>query len=177
MADELITSLEMLAPDQLQPAAPTARRPTLHRVGPEDAGIVRLTYVRIGAPLGWEGRSRWSNADWAKELSRPGVHAWLARVRGEIAGLLELEAQPSDEVGIVVFGLVPAFIGQGIGGVFLTAATRLAWELQVPSGVRPRRVWVQTSSRDHPHAIQNYKRRGFRIFRVEHRSGELTAST
>jgi hypothetical protein len=30
-----------------------------------------------------------------------------------------------------------------------------------------KRVWVQTSSGDHPHALPNYERRGFRVFRVE----------
>jgi GNAT superfamily N-acetyltransferase len=66
-------------------------------------------------------------------------------------------------VGIVVFGLVPELIGRGLGGALLTRATELAWELAAPGG----RVWVQTSSHDHPHALRNYERRGFRAFRTE----------
>jgi hypothetical protein len=31
-------------------------------------------------------------------------------------------------------------------------------------------VWVQTSSRDHPHALPNYKARGFRVVGTEQRS-------
>jgi len=35
------------------------------------------------------------------------------------------------------------------------------------------RVWLHTSSFDHPHALPNYCNRGFRPFRVEHRPREL----
>jgi hypothetical protein len=38
----------------------------------------------------------------------------------------------------------------------LTVGTRLAWELGPLGGVRVRRVWLHTSSRDHPHAKPNY---------------------
>jgi GNAT superfamily N-acetyltransferase len=91
-------------------------------------------------------------------------------VDDELAGLVELEAEPNGDVGIVVFGLVPEFIGQGYGGALLTLATRLAWETMAPTGASVRRVWVQTSSHDHPHALSNYEQRGFRSFRTERRS-------
>ena len=32
--------------------------------------------------------------------------AWIARVDDQLAGLVELEAEPKGDVGIVVFGLV-----------------------------------------------------------------------
>ena len=125
--------------------------------------------MRIGAPHGWVGRTSWSEGEWKAELERPCVRAWLARVRDETVGLIELEAEPGGDVGIVVFGLVPELVGKGFGGALLTRATRLAWELEPPGGGRTRRVWVQTSSRDHPNAIRNYERRGFRVFRTERR--------
>ena len=34
-------------------------------------------------------------------------------------------------------------------------------------------LWLQTSSRDHPHAKANYERRGFRAFRTEQRRREV----
>jgi GNAT superfamily N-acetyltransferase len=129
--------------------------------------------VRIGAPHGWTRRSAWSDAQWEKELACPGVQAWIARVDGDVAGLVELESESNGDVGIVVFGLVPEFVGKGFGGAFLTLATRLAWKLTSPGGMSTRRVWVQTSSRDHPHAKPNYERRGFRPFRTETRSAEV----
>ena len=68
-----------------------------------------------------------------------------------VAGLAELEAQPNGDVGIVVSGLVPEFVGKGFGGAFLTVATRRAWNMET-CGRPTTRVWLQTSSRDHPHA-------------------------
>ncbi len=78
---------------------------------------------------------------------------------------MELEAKPNGDVGIVILGLVPEFVGKGFGGALLTEATRLAWALTFTEGVATKRVLVQTSSRDHPNAIANYEARGFRVFR------------
>jgi GNAT superfamily N-acetyltransferase len=169
MRDETITSLEMTSPSELVPARPSPAPLKLEEVDGSGAPVLRSTYVRIGAPHGWTGRSAWSDADWEEELSRPGVRAWIARVDNEVAGLVELEAEPDGDVGIVVFGLVPECVGRGFGGALLTLATELAWKVTSPSGIPARRVWVQTSSRDHPHARPNYERRGFRAFRTERR--------
>jgi GNAT superfamily N-acetyltransferase len=172
MPAEMMTSLEMNSPSRLVPARPPPAPLELEEVGPAAASLLRSTYVRIGAPHGWTGRSAWSDAQWREELARRGVRTWIARVDEDVAGLVELEANPSGDVGIVVFGLVPEFVGKGFGGAFLTLATRLAWRLTSASGTPTRRVWVQTSSRDHPHARPNYERRGFRAFRSERKRTE-----
>jgi GNAT superfamily N-acetyltransferase len=94
-------------------------------------------------------------------------------VGDEIAGMVELEAQPGGDVEIVVFGLVPEFIGRGFGAHLLTVGTGLAWKLEPLDGGFVRRVWLHTSSRDHPYARPNYERRGFRPFRTERRQREI----
>ncbi|GAA3569476.1 GNAT family N-acetyltransferase [Kribbella ginsengisoli] len=135
----------------------------LIEVGPDEAAVVRSTYVRIWEPLKAHGRLEWSDDEWSAELSHPAIRSWLARVQGETAGLLELEVSVDGEVGIVVFGLVPAYQGRGLGAAFLTRATELAWQLGRPT----KRVWLQTSSDDHAHALGNYKSRGFQVFSAE----------
>jgi GNAT superfamily N-acetyltransferase len=94
------------------------------------------------------------------------VWAWVARVGGELAGFVELDVGESGDAGIVVLGLVPEFVGRGLGGMLLTEATPLAWELEPPGRGNVRRVWVQTSSGDHPHALRNYEARGFKRIRA-----------
>ena len=173
MLHETIISLEMTSPSQLVPGRPPPGPLELEKVGRAGAPLLCSTYVRIGAPHGWTGRSAWSDAQWEKELSRPRVQAWIARVDGEVAGFVELESESNGDIGIVVFGLVPEFVGRGFGGALLTLATRLAWNLKSPGGMSTSRVWVQTSSRDHPHARPNYERRGFRTFRTEPRWAEV----
>ena len=41
------------------------------------------------------------------------MQQWIGRVDGEVAGMVELELQSGGDVEIVVFGLVPEFVGQG----------------------------------------------------------------
>ena len=166
MRDETITSLEMTSPAELAPGRPPPAPLELEEAGVDAAPLLRSTYVRIGATHGWTGRSAWTDEQWVDELSRPGVRAWIARVHGEVAGFFELEGQPNGDVGIVVFGLLPEFVGRGFGGALLTLATRLAWSSTSPAGVPARRVWLETSSCDHPSARPNYERRGFRAFRT-----------
>jgi ribosomal protein S18 acetylase RimI-like enzyme len=148
------------------PAEPPPAPLELEPAGPEAASLLKFTYVRIGEPHGWTGRTGWSDEQWAEELARPNVQAWVARVGGQVAGFVELDVENGD-AGIVVLGLVPEFIGRGFGGALLTEATRLAWRLTPPGGGTIRRVRVETSSGDHPHALPNYEARGFRTFRSE----------
>jgi ribosomal protein S18 acetylase RimI-like enzyme len=98
------------------------------------ASLLRRTYARIAAPLNWQSRRTWSDAQWRQLLTRPEVHAWIARVGDEVAGMVALEVQPGGDVEIAVFGLVPEFIGRGFGAHLLTVGTRLAWKLQPPDG-------------------------------------------
>jgi GNAT superfamily N-acetyltransferase len=130
----------------------------LEEVGVDGAVEFARTYRRVFVPHGSAGRASWSDGDWARELAAPGVDAWIACTHGEVIGLLELETEPSGDVGIVVLGVVPEVLGKGYGGALLTLATRAAWQRASPAG----RVWVQTSARDHPNALRNYEARGFR---------------
>lgn len=86
--------------------------------------------------------------------------------------MMATSAQGRD-VEIVVAGLVPEFVGKGFGGHLLTVATRLAWKAEHPDGALTRRVWLHTSSLDHPHALPNYQRRGFRVFATETEQKEV----
>jgi GNAT superfamily N-acetyltransferase len=165
--DETLTYLEMTSPSQLVPGRPPPAPLEVEEIGPEAASLLRSTYVRIWAGLASGGRMAWSDAQWEEELARRGVGAWVVRVGEDVAGFVELEGEPNGDVGIVVFGLVPQFVGRGFGGAFLALATRLAWSLDLPGGVSTRRIVVRTSTGDHPHALRNYERRGFRVFRTE----------
>ena len=72
------------------------------------------------------------------------------------------QSQEAEEsVEIAYFGLLPEFLGLGLGGHLLTEATRAAWALH------PRRIWLHTCTFDHPAALPNYQARGFHITRTE----------
>jgi ribosomal protein S18 acetylase RimI-like enzyme len=169
--EETVTYLEMTSVGQLRPGRPAPV--TMVKVDVAAASLLRRNYARIAAPLHWQSRRTWSVARWQQLLTRPEVHAWIAKVGDGVAGVVELEVQPGGEVEIAVFGLVPEFVGRGFGAHLLTMGTRLAWGLPARDGARVRRVWLHTSSRDHPHALPNYERRGFHRFRAERRQREI----
>jgi GNAT superfamily N-acetyltransferase len=64
-------------------------------------------------------------------------------------------------------GFIPEFVGKGFGGHLLTLAARLTWEAEHQDGGTTRREWLHTSSLDHPNALCNYHRRGFRASATE----------
>jgi len=64
-------------------------------------------------------------------------------------------------VEIAYFGLVPQFIGRGLGGPLLTRTLEEAWKLG------PNRVWVHTCTLDHVAALANYKARGMVVYEAK----------
>lgn len=173
LIEETVTYLEMTSPDQLVAGRPPPAPVEMEELDRGSAPLLRSTYARIAAPHGWISRSEWSHHQWAEWLRSPGTRAWVARVGDDVAGMIELQAEPGGDVEIVVLGLVPEFVGKGFGGHLLTLATRLAWEAKSPEGTHTTRVWLHTSSRDHAHAKPNYERRGFRPFRTRQRQREV----
>jgi GNAT superfamily N-acetyltransferase len=167
-----VTYVEMNSPGELLPGRAAPRPVGVERLRPDAVDLFRSTWLAIGAPYAWNTRRRWSQQEWAQRLARADVQVWIARVDEQIAGMIELELQPDRDVEIVVFGLLPAFVAHGFGGHLLTVATRLAWDAEHGDGMRTRRVWLHTSSRDHRHALANHLRRGFRVFRTDHRRQE-----
>ena len=80
-------------------------------------------------------------------------------VDGVPAGYVELLREGSD-TEIAYFGLRPAFIGQGLGKHLLSYGIERAWN----DGAA--RVWLHTCNLDGPHALSNYQKRGFSIYKV-----------
>ena len=171
--EQTVTWLEMASPDELRPGRLPPEPMELVPCDPSLGPLLGETTTRVGKPHGWSSRTAWSGAQWAERLAKPGVRAWLARVGGEPAGVIEVETRPGNEAEITVFGLVPEFVGRGFGGHLLTEAVRLAWETEQPDGAPTRRVWLHTASVDHAHALPNYRARGFRVVRSEVRRKEV----
>jgi GNAT superfamily N-acetyltransferase len=117
----------------------------------------------VGTPYGWRS-SRRGPQEWASWLTEhPGRDFWLLTFDGEPAGIVVFDPQPGEEIEIKTFGLLPEFIGRGLGAYALTLGVDRAWRL-LPTVTR---VWLHTQTTDHPHALTNYHRRGFRTFKTE----------
>jgi len=121
----------------------------------------RFFYTAVGADWHWVDRLPWTLDQWQQYAARPELETWVLDVSGTPAGYFELNGEPGSDIEIASFGLIPQFLGQGLGAYLLTEATRRAWEKKAT------RVWVHTSSLDHPNALLNYLARGFRLFKQE----------
>ena len=80
-----------------------------------------------------------------------------------LAGYYELRWDNEGGIEIAYFGLLPGWIGRGLGGALLTSAIEEAWRIDT----NPSRVWVHTCNRDHPQALANYQARGMIVYKVE----------
>ncbi|MDK1475230.1 GNAT family N-acetyltransferase [Streptomyces sp. 549] len=164
-------SLEQTSPEDLRgvPEPEQGSGVRIARAQVPSPEFSRFLYTAVGADVTWTDRLSWNRARWRQFLERPGVETWVAYERDTPAGFIELDAQPDGVVEISYFGLIAAFRGRRIGGALLGHGTARAWDLadRWPGRERTRRVWVHTCSQDGPHALGNYERRGFRVFRTE----------
>ncbi|MBE9170055.1 GNAT family N-acetyltransferase [Pleurocapsales cyanobacterium LEGE 06147] len=121
----------------------------------------RFFYISVGYNWYWNDRLEWTYQQWQEWVDRPELRTWVAYLSGTPIGYFELEAQSNGDVEIAYFGLLPRFIGKGLGGYFLTVAIENAWKMNAS------RVWVHTCTLDHPVALANYLARGFQIFKEQ----------
>lgn len=164
MAEKLVTYLEMTAADQLRPGSETDALQVLRlRDVTAETERIRRLHDDIATPYHWSSLARdWSSEATQEVLSAPGRSDWIAVAAGQDVGWAAL-VEAEGDVEIAVFGLRAEAVGRGYGGTFLTAIVQRAWERTGPGG----RVWLRTSSWDHPHALRNYLARGFTVEHLE----------
>jgi len=153
--------LEMTDVTEFRPSTLKCAEVELKQAEIPSPELNRFLYTAVGGDWYWVDRLNWTYEQWLNYLDRPELETWVSYVLGTPAGYFELEVQPESNVEIVYFGLLPQFIGQGLGSYLLTAAIRRAWQLGAS------RIWVHTCSLDHPRAPENYQAQGFRVFKEE----------
>ena len=160
LVDVTIHYLEMLDPRLLRPRSFFGDGWNTRRAA-RDVAVNRDFYRNVGADWYWIDRLSWTDQRWQAYIDQPGLETWISYRNDEPAGYFELDHQPDTGVEIAYLGLLPAFIGRGLGSVLLTEAVTRAWQLKPP------RVWVHTCTLDHPQALANYLARGFEIYKTE----------
>jgi len=153
--------LEMLSPDELRPKYADSPDLRIDRMKVRCPEFNAFLHTIVGHDYRWGGHGDWGKSDWYDYVNRDEMETWVAYLWGTPAGYFELEKNSEGDVNILAFGLLPQFIGKGLGGHLLTKAIERAWEMGA------NRVQVGTCSHDHPHALKNYIARGFRIRRTK----------
>lgn len=135
-----------------------ARHPTVR--------YYRYLYEAVGGPWHWQSRRKLSDEQLASIVQAAHNEVHVLYIEGVPAGFAELDRSVADEIELVQFGLMPEYIGQGLGKWFLQWTIDRAWSY------RPQRFWLHTCSNDHPNALANYRKAGFEVFKEETRERE-----
>ena len=135
----------------------------------QETGISVSTYrkkvLQVGEDWLWWERVVLDDDELRQSIEDAGTEFHFLRVAGKFAGFVEHYKSAEDARAIRYFGLMPDFIGCGLGGYMMRALIFAAW--------RPglKRITLDTCDLDHPGALGFYHHHGF----VETRSEVLEA--
>jgi ribosomal protein S18 acetylase RimI-like enzyme len=163
MTPIITTYLEMRSPDQLRPKRYGDARFQIHEKKERDWRFNRDLYLAVGQMWSWNDKRAWNDEQWKEYGLAPELRTFAAYYDNSLAGYYELRRDEEGGVEICYFGLLPEFIGRGLGGALLTSAIEEAWRI-LPSVSR---VWVHTCNLDHSAALANYRARGMTIYKQD----------
>ena len=156
-----VTWLEMTSPDQRSPARGVLDPTAILRAERPTISFYRYLYDTVGADWNWFMRRRLTDEELARIIHDDEVEVFVLYVRGVPGGYVELDRRLEGEVEVAYFGLIPEYVGRGLGAYLLDWGLGRAWSY------RPNRVWLHTCTLDHPRALGVYQRAGLRVYRRE----------
>lgn len=162
----VVTFLEMTARPSLLAPLPKGKVAIL-RAEKAPVHFYRYLYDTIGREYHWVDRKKVSDESLAAVLAAPGVELYVLYVDGCPAGMAELDFRKEGACNLAYFGLMPEYVGRGLGFFFLAQAVEMAW-------LRPiQRFTVNTCTLDHRRALPLYQRVGFVPYSREDRYIDL----
>ena len=166
----IVTFMEMAAP----PTAPKPAKPAgdvrIMRAGNPTVAFYRFLYNTVGEPWLWHERRRTPDADLLAAIADPRVELQVLYVDGTPAGYVEIDrraAKNGAEPGAVdlgYFGLMPEYIGRGLGLWLLREGVDMAWS-GGDGAQKTTKLTVNTCTFDHPSALGLYQSFGFKPVR------------
>ena len=160
LVDVTVYYVEMLAPSQRTVPEPRDGLTVLHAQTPT-VPYYRFLYDSVGKDYHWLSRRILADAELTAILHDPLNELHVLHVDGTPAGFAELDRRQPEEMELTQFGLMPDFIGQGLGKWFLQWTIDKVWSYE------PRRFWLHTCTLDHAAALPTYKKAGFVQYKEE----------
>lgn len=156
-----ITWLEMTVPPRhrARPAPALPGKPLLlQRISKPSVGFYRYIQHNVGDPWLWFSRREMTDAELGAIIQDDRVEFHVLSAGGEPAGFVELDFREMPaSAEIAYFGLMPHFIGAGLGPYLLDWAIHYCWS----KDPAPTRLLVNTCTLDHPAALGGYQKAGF----------------
>ena len=159
--DRLITTyLEMSSEEDFAPAFVRAADIEIAELKIPDLGFYKFLYTAVGEEWAWRDRLQISDGALQSILESPNTQVHVLYLSGVPAGYVELYQHEDGSVEIAYFGLRRNYMGRGLGKHLLSYGVDRAWDIGAE------RIWLHTCNLDGPHALDNYRKRGFRVFKV-----------
>jgi GNAT superfamily N-acetyltransferase len=162
----VVTFLEMNGRPTAMTAVPRGKIAIIRAEHPP-VHFYRYLYDTIGRDYFWVDRKKVDDKQLASIIQDPLVELYVLHVDGNPAGMAELDFRRHDIGQLAYFGLLPEFIGRGLGMFFLHQADLLAWSKPID------KLLVNTCTLDHPRALPMYQRAGYVPYAREDRYVEL----
>lgn len=116
-------------------------------------------YRTVGLKFNWLDRLVMPRKELHDLVNVDKVHVYFMKINHEPAGFLEL-VHENEYIELLYFGLFPDFIGKGLGKPFLARSIDQAWSFN------PKWIQLNTCDLDHPNALPNYRKMGFRDYKM-----------
>jgi len=156
--EAVVTYLEMLAPPRRPMTPAPLGKLAILRAEEPTVSFYRYLYQSVGDPWNWVDRRLLDDAALRRIIHHPKVEIHVLYVAGVPAGFAEQDRREGRDIELAYFGLIPEFVGRGLGAYFLDWAVNAAWLR------KPKRLWVHTCTLDHPRALAAYQRAGFQVY-------------
>ena len=154
--------LEINSLTELNSSTASSNDYSVKLIDPVDFEINKFFYKNIGKRHHWVDRLSWTNKQWIKYTSDQKLKTYVLQKNNDLAGYFELISHTEiNEVEIAYLGLLEEYQNKKLGSYLLSSAIKNSFLNN------PKRVWVHTCSLDHKNALNNYKSRGMKIFKVE----------
>ena len=157
----VVTYLEMVA----KPTAPNLPLPApkivLVRAEQPTLSFYRYLFNTIGEDCLWFSRRFMDDDALTNIIQHELVEVYVLYVGGVPGGLGELDRRTEGQIELSFFGLIPEFVGRGLGKYFLRWLVDQAWTYE------PERLWLHTCDLDHPNALSVYQKVGFTPYKRE----------
>ena len=155
------TYLAMHEPPEEPPRDPPAGALRIARCRPPTVSFYRYLYNSVGEDWLWVDRRRMTDDQLIEIIHDRRVEVHVLYSSGSPAGFAELDRRRPGEIELAYFGLLPDFVGQGLGSYLLRWAIQKAWSY------KPERFWLHTCSLDHPRALRAYTSAGLVPYKTE----------
>ena len=154
-----VTYLEMVSyPKHLILSKPEKLNAEIKLMVEPTVDFYRYLYDTVGEKWTWIERRLLDDNNLQKLIRSSNVEIYILYVDDNVAGFGEIGWDTaSNGSEIKYFGLMPEYIGKGLGPYFLNNIINIAWRRN------PVRLRVNTCDLDHPSALGVYQKSGFYI--------------